>query len=234
MKFKQLLGTALALVMTLSLSIPVLAADYETSDSYENTGTEQYESIMSTFFTDVPTDKYYYNTVLWAVKNGITGGIDETHFGSNLDCTRAQIVTFLYRWAVNNDVDVSIGEDTNILSYNDAFSVPEYAISAFQWAVGTGIVQGNHGDLLPNQSCTRAQAIAFLFRFAQSIGMDVSVGEDTNILSYNDAFDVSEYAISAFQWAVGAGIVQGDDGNLTPNVTCSRAQIVTMLYRLLA
>lgn len=223
MKLKRLLSTILALVMVLSLSIPVLAADSESAVSHEN--------ITTNAFTDVTADKYYYDAVLWATKNGITGGVNENHFSPNMDCTRAQIVTFLYRWAVANSVDVSVGEDTNILSYNDALSVPEYAVSAFQWAVGAGIIQGNNGDLLPNQSCTRAQTVAILFRFAQNIGKDVSVGEDTNILSYNDAFDVPEYAISAFQWAVGASVIQGNDGNLMSNNTCTRAQIVAMLYR---
>ena len=189
------------------------------------------EHSMLSFFTDVTADKYYYDAVLWAAKNGITGGVDETHFAPDAACTRAQIVTFLYRWAVALGVDVSAGEDTNILSYNDAFDIPEYAIPAFQWAVSMGIIQGNGGSLMSNQSCTRAQTVTFLYRFAAALGLDVSVGEDTNILSYADALDIPEYAIPAFQWAVGAGIIQGSNGNLMSGQTCTRAQIVTILYR---
>ena len=184
-------------------------------------------------FTDVPPTAYFAGAVAWAVQNGVTGGVTETAFAPYASCTRAQIVTFLYRYAVNAGLDVSVGEDTNILSYNDTLEIPEYAIPAFQWACGAGVMQGSDGNLMPNQTCTRAQAVAFLYRFAALAGLDVSVGEDTNILSYNDVFTVPEYAVPAFQWACGAGVMQGNDGNLMPNQTCTRAQIVTMLYRLL-
>ena len=185
-------------------------------------------------FVDVPESKYFHDAVIWAAANGITGGTDATHFSPYAPCSRAHAVTFLYRSAIAMGLDVSVGEDTNILSYNDAFDIPEYAIPAFQWACGAGILTGNNGNLNPGAPCTRAQIAAFLWRFAKAAGMDVSVGEDTNILSYNDAFDVPEYAIPAFQWACGESVVTGNNGSLDPNTGCTRAQIVTFLYRLLA
>ncbi len=182
-------------------------------------------------FSDVAADAYYAAAVNWAVSQNITDGIGGGKFGPDLACTRAQIVTFLYRCAVVNGVDVSVGEDTNILSYSDALEIPEYAIEAFQWACGAGIIQGSDGKLMPNDDCTRAQIVTMLYRYAVSVGNDVSVGEDTNILSYTDFASVPEYAVAPFQWACGANIIQGADGKLMPNDTCTRAQIVTMLYR---
>ncbi len=184
-------------------------------------------------FTDVASDAYYAAAVNWAVSQNITDGIGGGKFGPDLSCTRAQIVTFLYRCAMANGVDVTVGEDTNILSYTDALEIPEYAVSAFQWAVGAGIIQGVDGRLMPNDDCTRAQIVTMLYRYEVSVGNDVSVGEDTNILSYTDFASVPEYAVAPFQWACGANIIQGADGKLMPNDTCTRAQIVTMLYRLL-
>ena len=183
-------------------------------------------------FVDVSESNYYASAVEWALKNGVTGGTDATHFSPDAACTRGQLVTFLYRWAVANGVDVSVGENTNILSFNDAFSIPEYAVAAFQWAVGAGIVQGNGGNLMPNQTCTRAQAVAFLFRFAASQGMDAETLQKL-VSGFGDAAQVPGYALSAFNWALANSIVQGDHGNLMPNNDCTRAHIVTFLYRFL-
>lgn len=115
-------------------------------------------------FTDVDTEAYYYKAILWAVENGITTGTSDTTFSPNATCTRTQIVTFLYRFAVASELDVSVGEDTNILSYVDALEIPEYAMTAFQWAVGEGVMQGSDGNLLPNAACTRGQMVTFLYR----------------------------------------------------------------------
>ena len=182
-------------------------------------------------FTDVPANAYYAAAVNWAVGKNITNGIGDGKFGPDLSCTRGQIVTFLYRCALAQGVDVGVGESTNILSYTDALEVPEFAFEAFQWAVGAGIIQGADGKLMPNDDCTRAQIVTMLYRYAVTNGKDVSIGEETNILSYADAFEVPEYAAAPFRWACGANIIQGADGKLMPNDTCTRAQIVTMLYR---
>ena len=108
-----------------------------------------------------------------------------------------------------------------------------YAEEAVDWAVKNDLLQGNAaGDLMLRQPVTRQQLAALLFRFAQSQGMDVSVGEDTNILSYPDAFDAAEYAVPALQWACGAGVLYGtSDGRLDPQGTATRAQFAVMLER---
>lgn len=116
-------------------------------------------------FTDVESDSYYHDAVLWAMENGITMGTSDTAFSPDAECSRAQIVAFLYRFAMNSGMDVSVAEDNNILSYTDALDVPEYAFTAIQWACGEGIMQGSNNALLPNDSCTRAQIVTFLYRY---------------------------------------------------------------------
>ncbi len=115
-------------------------------------------------FEDVESGSYYADAVLWAMENGITLGTSDTAFSPNVECSRAQIVAFLHRFAVNRGMDVSAGEDTNILSYTDALEIPDYAFAAMQWACGEGVMQGGGGYLLPNGSCTRAQIVTFLYR----------------------------------------------------------------------
>lgn len=87
---------------------------------------------------------------------------------------------------------------------------------------------------LPGGVCTRAQTAALLYRFALAMGMDVSVGEDTNILSYDDALGLGEWAVPAVQWACGAGVLQGSGSRLLPDAPCTRAQMAAFLYRALA
>ncbi len=189
------------------------------------TATFTKDNSLLNFFVDITTDKYYYNAVLWATKNGITGGIDENHFGPNLSCTRAQLVTFLWRAA-------GCPVTNYTLDFNDVGD--NYYTEAVRWATSLGIVDGYGNGLFgSDDSITRQQTATILYRFAIAMGMDVSVGEDTNILSYTDALDIAEYAMDAFQWACGTGILQGSNGSLMPNDDCIRGQIVTMLYRLL-
>ena len=96
-----------------------------------------------------------------------------------------------------------------------------------------GIINGmSETEFAPDAVCTREQIVTFLYRAAISLGKDVSVGEDTNILSYDDAFDIGEWAIPAVQWACGAGVMNGtSESTLSPQMECSRGQIVTFLYR---
>lgn len=99
---------------------------------------------------------------------------------------------------------------------------------------------GRSGDqkavdaFLPGGVCTRAQTAVLLYRFALAMGMDVSVGEDTNILSYDDALGLGEWAVPAVQWACGAGVLQGSGSRLLPDAPCTRAQMAAFLYRALA
>ena len=178
-------------------------------------------------FTDVAPDAYYTDAVVWAAANKITGGVGSDLFAPDGSCTRAQIVTFLWRAAGSPVVNYA-------MNFSDVAEGEWYA-EAVRWAASEGVTTGlPNGTFGVTDTCTRAQVVAFLYRYAQKAGMDVSVGEDTNILSYNDALTIQAWAIPAFQWACGAGVVQGSGGALMPGNFCTRGQIVTMLCRALA
>ena len=105
---------------------------------------------------------------------------------------------------------------------------------AVAWTAQSGVYTGYaDGSFRPNDSITREQLAAILYRYAKYKGVDVSVGEDTNILSYADAAEISDYAFPAMQWACGAGVMQGSNGNLLPRGRATRAQIAAMLHRYL-
>lgn len=181
-------------------------------------------------FEDVTADKYYYEAVLWAARSGIAEGVDENHFAPESCCTRAQLAALLYRYAQSQG-----GGFTGAWMFRLPFTdVPEWCSEAVAWCYMNGIVSGYGNGLFGTDDLvTREQAATILHRFAEAMSFDVSVGEDTNILSYNDVFSISDYAIEAFQWTVGAGIMHGADGCLMPKESCTRAQLVTMLYRML-
>ncbi|MCC8080233.1 MAG: S-layer homology domain-containing protein [Oscillospiraceae bacterium] len=121
-------------------------------------------------FDDVAADAWYADAVAWAAENGIAGGYGDGSFGSEDVITREQLATILYRYAQLKGYDVSIGEETNILSYDDALEAGEYAIPALQWAVGAGLINGTSASTLsPQGSATRAQSAAILARFVQSL-----------------------------------------------------------------
>ncbi len=176
-------------------------------------------------FDDVDPEDYFYDALRWAVNNDVTDGIGGGKFGPDLTCTRAQIVTFLWRTSGR-----PIAARTE-MPFSDV--APEsYYHDAVLWAIETGVTTGTSATTFsPDLTCTREQAVAFLYRYARYNGIDVSAGEDTNILSYTDATSVADYAFPAFQWAVGAGVVRGADAKLMPADPCTRAQIITMLYR---
>ena len=114
-------------------------------------------------FTDVAADAYYAKAVLWAVENGITNGTTATTFSPDAPCTRAQAVTFLFRGAIANGLEAVTLQEL-ISGFSDAASLPGYAVSAMNWALANGIVQGNGGALMPNNTCTRGQIVTFLYR----------------------------------------------------------------------
>ncbi len=120
-------------------------------------------------FLDIPADAYYAPAVAWCARNGIITGLSEEIFAPNAAVTREQLVTMLWRYAKHHDIDVSLGENTNILSYNDAFDVSEYAIPAMQWACGEGIIGGYNGNLMPKGHTKRCEAAAMLTRFIRDI-----------------------------------------------------------------
>ena len=174
-------------------------------------------------FTDVPAGAYYEDAVVWAVGKNITTGMSATTFDPNGSCTRAQIVTFLWRAAGSP-------EPKTMKGFDDVASNAYYA-KAVAWAVENGITTGTSASKFsPNDPCTRTQAVTFLFRYAAANGMEAVTMQEL-LSGYADAASVPSYAVSAMNWALAAGILQGDGVKLMPNATCTRAQIVTFLYR---
>lgn len=175
------------------------------------------------FFYDVPNGAYYYDAVKWAVDNGITGGVGNSLFAPNQPCTRGQIVTFLWRAAGSPVVNYA-------MNMTDVAEDAYYG-EAVRWALSEGITTGI-GDITfgPDAACTRAQAVAFLFRYAVASGMDAVTLADL-ISGFADAASVPGYAVSPMNWALSQGIMQGSGTQLLSGNTCTRAQIVTFLYR---
>ena len=167
-------------------------------------------------FSDVSTSAYYYEAVKWAQEKGITGGIGNGLFGPNQPCTRAQIVTFLWRAAGSP-------EPKAMSSFADV-STDAYYAKAVAWAVENGITTGTgDGKFSPDTTCTRAQSVTFLFR---AIGKLVDSKAE-----FSDVLTDSYYA-NAVAWAVENGVTNGiGDGLFGPDNSCTRAQIVTFLYR---
>ena len=174
-------------------------------------------------FRDVPAGSYYADAVAWAVEKGITEGTSATTFSPNAPCTRAQIVTFLWRAAGSP-------APKGTKSFADVPAGSYYA-DAVAWAVENGITEGTSETAFsPNAACTRAQCVAFLFRSAAANGLDAVTLQEL-LSGFADADSVPGYAVSAMNWALYAGILQGDGTNLMPNTACTRAQIVTFLFR---
>ncbi len=106
---------------------------------------------------------------MWAEKNGIANGISKTKFAPDQNITREQIAAIMHRYAQYKGYDVSVGENTNILSYDDFDSISEYAIASMQWAVGSGLIKGkSESTLNPLDNATRAEIAAILHRFIEA------------------------------------------------------------------
>ncbi len=177
------------------------------------------EEVKISPFRDVPTDAYYYEAVKWAQKKGITGGIGDGLFGPNQPCTRAQIVTFLWRAAGSPVVNYAM----------DLTDVPgdAYYAEAVRWALSQGITTGTaDGKFSPNAPCTRAQSVTFLFRASKASADGAPAFSDVAADAY--------YA-EAVKWATDNGITTGTTSStFSPGSGCTRAQIVTFLWRLYA
>jgi S-layer homology domain. len=177
-------------------------------------------------FSDVKPEDWCFGGIEYAVEQGFLKGTSATTFSPNASLTRGQLVTVLWRMAGSPAMD-DYGypyEDVNALT--NAFAPAVY------WARAQGIANGYSDEkFAPNAAVNREQLAAILYRYAQYKKYDVSVGEDTNILSYTDAFRVSEYAIPALQWACGAGVIQGSGNALMPFGTATRAQAAVILQR---
>ncbi|MBO4937763.1 MAG: S-layer homology domain-containing protein [Oscillospiraceae bacterium] len=193
---RKVLSMVLAIAMVMSLASVAFAAS----------------------FTDVEEGQFYNQPINWAVENKITNGLSATEFGINVDCSRAQVVTFLYRVAGSPEVT---GENP----FEDVLE-GEYYTNAVLWAVSEGITNGlSTTEFGVNVACSRAQVVTFLWRAA---------GSPAPASSENPFDDVLEdqYYTEAILWAVEKGITKGlSETEFGVNVACNRAQVVTFLYR---
>ena len=181
------------------------------------------DNTMLNFFVDVPAGAYYYDAVLWAAEGGIVTGTDAVHFSPDASCTRAQIVTFLWRAAGSPVVNYA-------MDFNDVDGGAYYA-EAVRWAASEKVVEGTTAETFaPDAAVTRAHVVTMLYRFAKAQGMDTTQG-GMAIREFDDFDAVPAYALEAMDWAVNAGVLKGDNNRLLPQDNCTRAQIVTMLYR---
>ena len=179
---------------------------------------EENGSAVTNPFVDVKSDAYYYDAVLWAVQNGITGGKDATHFAPNETCTRAQAVTFLWRAAGSPAPKSAVNPFTDV-------KAGAYYYDAVLWAVENGITKGTTDTTFsPNATCSRAQIVTFLWRSQKSPAAG-TVNPFTDVAA-------GAYYQNAVLWAVKNGITGGTTATtFSPNNNCTRAQIVTFLYR---
>ena len=182
------------------------------------------ETPSETKFNDVSANDWFASAVDYVTGKGMMNGTADNTFSPKANTTRGMVVTVLYR--LENQ------PSTSVASFTDVASGAYYA-NAVAWANANGIVSGyGSGKFGPNDKVTREQLAAILYRYAQYKKYDVSVGEDTNILSYDDAQSISSYAIPAIQWACGAGVVTGKSGSkLDPKGNATRAEVAAMLMR---
>lgn len=174
-------------------------------------------------FADVPSGSWYYDDVAYVYDTGLMTGLTATTFGPNLSTTRGMIVTIL--WRMENEPVAKHGcpfADVRRGSYYE---------QAIAWASENGIVTGfDASTFAPDQAITREQLAAILFRFAAYRGMD-AVTLRENLSSFQDQAAISAYAVSALNWAVGEGLMQGTGDKLEPTGSATRAQVAAMLRR---
>lgn len=176
-------------------------------------------------YEDLDVTKWYHEDTDYVIENGIFVGIGEKTFAPDVKVTRAMFVTCLYRMegepATNRSIpfaDIDMGA---------------YYASAVTWAKQTGVVAGiSETEFAPDDNITREQIAAMLKRYAQYKGFDVSVGDNTNILSYEDFDEISDYAISSMQYACGSGLIKGrTESTLNPKENATRVEIAALLHR---
>ena len=174
------------------------------------------DNSMLNFFYDVPNGAYFYEAVKWAVENGITTGVGNDLFAPEQPCTRAQIVTFLWRAAGSP-------EPKTTSSFTDV-PVSTYYAKAVAWAVENGITNGmTETEFAPDATCTRGQSVTFLYRALKGIA--------SGSANFTDVASDAFYA-DAISWAVANNVTNGTSNTtFSPNADCTRAEIVTFLYR---
>ena len=168
-------------------------------------------------FRDVYEDDYFFDAVQWAAENGITGGVGNDRFGPNLDCSRGQTMTFLWRASGEPEPDSFSTDLTDVKS-------GDYFYEAVLWAMEEGVTTGAGGNrFAPNATVTRGQFVTFLYRLAGASSDGVHPFADVPAGSYYE---------KAIAWAFAEGITRGTSGTtFSPDAPCTRAQIITFLYR---
>ena len=178
-------------------------------------------------YTDLDRYAWYHDGVHFCLENDLMNGVSDNLFAPGSTTTRAMIVTIL--WRLEGEPMVNYAMDFSDVAANMWYT------EAIRWAASEGIVEGYGDTFGPNDPITREQMAAIMWRYAKYRGYDVSVGENTNILSYDDAFDVAEWAIPAMQWACGAGLINGVESGravyLKPADNTTRAQAAAILHR---
>ena len=175
------------------------------------------DNSMLNFFYDVPNNAYFYEAVKWAVKNGITTGVGDNLFAPEQPCTRAQIVTFLWRAAGSPEPKGAASGMSDVVSGS-------YYEKAVAWAIENGITTGTTTTTFsPDVTCTRAQAVTFLARALKAKAASAAEFSDV---------PTGSYFADAVAWAAANGVTEGIGGGLFgPDNSCTRAQIVTFLFR---
>ena len=179
-------------------------------------------------YIDLDSTAWYHDGIHFCIDNKLMNGVGDDQFNPGGTTTRAMIVTILWRLEGQPVINY-------LMQFDDVVDGQWYT-DAIRWAASEKIVDGyGNGYFGTNDAITREQFVTIMFRYAKYKGYDVSVGENTNILSYDDAFDIADWAIPAMQWACGSGLIQGiaDDNqmNLEPQGNATRAQAATILYR---
>lgn len=175
-------------------------------------------------FTDVKSGDWYADAVNYMVGCGLMRGVSDTEFAPEQNVTRAMFVTILYR--------LNGSPKAGSVAFSDVDS-GEWYYDAVAWATENGIVNGvSDTEFAPGENITREQLAAMMLRYAKAQGRDTSVGENTNILSYDDFAQISEYAISAIEYAVGCGLINGkSETTLAPQDNATRAETAIIIMR---
>lgn len=198
-----------------------------------NAATKCYEFQTGTFseyvigsypFVDTPDNEWYYEDAVYAYVNGLFSGTTGINFSPDMAMSRGMMVTVLWRLE-------SSPVNSGMVNFNDVAPDAWY-YDAVTWAATNKIVNGyGNGKFGPNDNITREQMATILYRYAQYKGYDVSSGESTNVFSYIDASEISDYAILSMQWICGAGIMRGNKSMLMPQGNATRAQVAAILRR---
>ncbi len=173
-------------------------------------------------FSDVTESDAFYDAIKFVYENGYMNGMSNDTFAPDEGLTRGMLVTVLYRAAGSPVMDeanpfVDVAEDA-------------WYHNAVVWAKSIGLINGiTENEFAPESLLTREQLVTIFFRYAEFLGYDLSIGEDTNILSCEDFADIAEYAIPAMQWACGAGLIENIDGNILPKDNATRALVAMVL-----